>query len=267
MSAQSEEPVLRRPRRPRRSTASKVVGVAGEVLITGGVLVLLFLGWQFTLNGVMLSNQQASDADSLVESWSASTPAPASDDGTGAPDTAVSAAFAYGQPPVSSTPAPDSAEEFAVMYVPRFGADYRKTIAEGVDPKSVLNKGGAGHYSTTQMPGEVGNFAVAAHRDGWGSPFLKINELTVGDAIYVETQDGWYTYTFRGLEYVSPYGVGVIDPVPQMEGVTATDRIITLTSCNPLYVASERIIAYGVLTDWTPRSAGAPAAIASLTGA
>jgi sortase A len=263
--SQQLQPELRRPRRRKRSLVSRVVGVLGELLITAGVLVLLFLGWQFSLNGVMLSNQQASDADQLIDGWQDApgdaAPAPAAPaDGT------ATTAFAYGEPPAAGK-APGDAEEFAVIYVPRFGSDFKKTIAEGVDPRSVLNKGGAGHYTSTQMPGEVGNFAVAAHRDGWGSPFLKINELQLGDKIYVETQEGWYTYTFRGLEYVTPYGVGVIDPVPQAPTATATDRILTMTSCNPLYVASERIIAYSVLTDWTPRSVGAPAEISALVGA
>lgn len=258
------EPPLRRPRKQKRSVFSRVVGVAGELLITAGVLVLLFLGWQFSINGIMLNNQQASDANTLSHSWAGddtNSPTPSS---TESPAADV-ATFQYGEPPVIAAPA--ATEDFAVMYVPRFGADFKKTIAEGVDPRSVLNNGGAGHYPGTQMPGAVGNFAVAAHRDGWGSPFLKINELQVGDPIYVETQDGWYTYTFRGLEYVTPFGVGVIDPVPQVEGATPTDRLITLTSCNPLYIASERIIAYGVLTDWQPRSAGAPAEIAGIVGA
>ncbi|MCS5715894.1 class E sortase [Herbiconiux sp. CPCC 205716] len=265
-SAQGE---LRRPRRQKRSPVSRVIGVFGELLITAGLLVLLFLGWQFTLNGVILSNQQASDADQLIDGWQNGG---ASDGATAAPvapntdGTTASPAFAYGEPPAPDA-APGDAEEFAVVYVPRFGSDFKKTIAEGVDPRSVLNKGGAGHYTTTQMPGEVGNFAIAAHRDGWGSPFLKINELQLGDKIYVETQAGWYTYTFRGLEYVTPYGVGVIDPVPQVPNAAPTDRILTMTSCNPLYVASERIIAYSVLTDWTPRSVGAPAEISGLVGA
>jgi sortase A len=245
---------------------SKVVGVFGELLITAGVLVLLFLGWQFSLNGIMLSNQQASDADSLSQTWASETPTTAAPSPTPSESAAPSTAptFQYGEPPALAVPS--NAQEFAVMYVPRFGSDFKKTIAEGVDPRTVLNNGGGGHYPGTQMPGQVGNFAVAAHRDGWGSPFLKINELQVGDSIYVETQDGWYTYTFRGLEYVTPFGVGVIDPVPQVAGAAPTDRIITLTSCNPLYIASERIIAYGVLTNWQPRSAGAPAEIAGLVG-
>lgn len=258
----------RRPRRakPRRSVASRVVGVFGELLITAGVLVLLFLGWQFSINGIMLNNQQASDATSLSQQWATDQPSDASTPSASPTESPAAAAPVgqYGDPAVGAIPS--AGQEFAVLYVPRFGSDFKKTIAQGVDPKAVLNNGGAGHYPSTQMPGEVGNFAIAAHRDGWGSPFLKINELQIGDPIYVETQEGFYTYRFRGLEYVSPYGVGVIDPVPQVDGATPTDRLITLTSCNPLYIASERIIAYGVLESWQPRSAGAPAEIAGLVG-
>jgi sortase A len=247
----------------KRSVATKVVGVFGELLITAGVFVLLFLGWQLWWNSIVLTNEQASDATSLADDWklpvvsgTTPTPAPSSSD--------PAAPVNYGDPAVMGSPA--AATDFAILYVPRFGADFKRTIAEGVDPHTVLNKGGAGHYEDTQMPGEVGNFAVAAHRDGWGSAFIKINELQVGDPIYVETQDGWYTYRYRDTEYVTPYGVGVIDPVPQVQGATAVDRLITLTSCNPLYIASERIIAYGAFESWQPRSAGPPAEIASVVG-
>jgi len=61
--------------------------------------------------------------------------------------------------------------------------------------------------------------------------------------------------------------VGVLDPVPQSPGVEPTDRIITLTSCNPVYTASERIIVYGVYDTWYPRAGGAPSEIAAIVGA
>ncbi|WP_228515874.1 class E sortase [Agreia pratensis] len=248
----------------KRTLATKVVGVFGELLITAGVFVLLFLGWQLWWNSIVLTNEQASDATSLADDWklpqvTGTTPTPTPTQ-TGTPVAPVN----YGEPAVMG--APSAGSDFAILYVPRFGADFKRTIAEGVDPHTVLNKGGAGHYEETQMPGEVGNFAVAAHRDGWGSAFIKINELQIGDPIYVETQDGWYTYRYRDTEYVTPYGVGVIDPVPQVEGATPVDRLITLTSCNPLYIASERIIAYGAFESWQPRSAGPPAEIASVVG-
>ncbi|CAN5375566.1 hypothetical protein BH09ACT6_BH09ACT6_26720 [soil metagenome] len=249
------------------------VGVAGEILITAGALVFLFLGWQLWVQGIALNASQTNEASGLSQQWSASTAGPSApgdenprSNATPGSGTSPGAGGATGQnaPVVMSPPA--GSEKFAVLYVPRFGADYRRTITQGVDARAVLNAGGAGHYEQSQMPGDVGNFAIAAHRDGWGSPFIKINELHVGDAIYIETQDGWYTYRFRDLEYVTPDEVGVLNAVPQSSGVTARDRLITLTSCNPLYIASERIIAYGVLDSFTPRSAGAPAEIAGISG-
>ena len=101
------------------------------------------------------------------------------------------------------------------MYIPRFGADYARSIAEGVGTVRVLNKNGVGHYPGTQMPGQVGNFAVAAHRTTHGAPFNSIATLRVGDRIYVQTEQGYYTYVYRNTEYVYPNGVGVKNPVPQ----------------------------------------------------
>lgn len=249
--------------RQRPSAARSVIGVAGELLITAGVLVFLFLGWQLWIQGIALNNAQTDEASGLSQQWNASPVGPVSPTDAG---TATSAA----QPGSAAEPvvmaAPAETKQFAVLYVPRFGADYKRTIAEGVDAKAVLNAGGAGHYEQSQMPGAMGNFAIAAHRDGWGSPFIKINELRVGDPIYVETQDGWYTYRYRDTEYVTPDGVDVLSAVPQAPDAAPTDRLITLTSCNPLYIASERIIAYGVLESFTPRSDGAPAEIAGITG-
>jgi sortase A len=87
------------------------------------------------------------------------------------------------------------------MYVPRFGADYVRSIAEGVDLETVLNsrKLGVGRYLESNLLGEPGNFAVAAHRTTWGAPFGNIAELRIGDRIYIEVPEGWYSYKFRNL--------------------------------------------------------------------
>jgi sortase A len=108
------------------------------------------------------------------------------------------------------------------------------------------------------MPGEVGNFAVASHRSAYGGNLHLIHQLHVGDHLFVETQDGWYQYSFRNLEYVQPTGVGVLDPVPQTPGVQPTDRVITLTSCNPFYSTAERIVAYGMFDKFYPRDPSQP---------
>ena len=269
--AASARPMKRRtskktPRPPvKRSLATKVVGVFGELLITAGVFVLLFLGWQLWWNSIVLTNEQASDATSLADDWklpvvtgTTPTPTPTS---TGA----AAAPVNYGEPAVMG--APSAGSDFAILYVPRFGADFKRTIAEGVDPHTVLNKGGAGHYDDTQMPGEVGNFVVAGHRKAYGGAMTLISDLQIGDRVYVQTADGYYTYVFRNITYVLPTQVEVLNPVPQLDGVAPTQRILTLTTCNPLYSTAERSIAYAVYESWQPLSAGPPAEIAASVAA
>ena len=236
------------PELKRRNRVS-VIGVLGELLITAGVLVFLFLGWQLWLNDLIVGTDQNNVGTALGDSWVSGAPT----------HQHITADASFGAPVVAI--APGNAVQFAVMYVPRFGPEYARSISEGVQTATVLDKNGIGHYPGTQMPGEVGNFAVAAHRTTHGAPFKSVATLQVGDKIYVQTQDGYYTYNFRGLEYVRPTGVGVLDPVPQFAGVAPSDRFLTMTSCNPMFSASERIIAYAALDSWQPISAGAPAAI------
>ena len=248
-----EDGRVARRRRQRRPKVT-VIGVLGELFITAGVVVLLFLGWQVWLNDMIEGGAQQAEAAELSQSWDkggASAPAPVN-----RPDP--------GTPIVDAAPA--NAVRFATLIVPRFGADYTRPIAEGVGVYDVLNVG-IGHYPGTQMPGEVGNFAIAGHRTGWGAPLSNINTLQVGDSIWIETEAGWYRYEFRSLEYVMPSGIGVLDPVPQVAGEKPLDRIITLTSCNPPLTAAERIIAYGVFDTWYPRAEGVPEEIAGLVQA
>jgi sortase A len=234
------------------------LSVIGELFLTAGVICFLFIGWQLWLNDLVVGQEQRSSALQLQDEWHAQgVPL--------VPPSADASAADYGEPVVTAPSA--EGEAFATLYVPRFGADYVRAIGEGVSLASVLNNPelGVGHYEQTQMPGELGNFALAAHRTTWGAPFQNIANLRIGDKFYVQTPDGWYTYGFRSLEYVWPTGVGVLEPVPQAPGVEPLDRVITLTSCNPMFSAAERIIAYGVLEHWQPTSAGMPHELSELT--
>ncbi|HXD62406.1 MAG TPA: class E sortase [Lacisediminihabitans sp.] len=230
-----------------------IIGLIGELLITAGVLVFLFLGWQLWLNDLIVGAQQDKAAVQLAKEWSGSVPTRTRPTTVAPPD--------YGTPVVPAVQS--NATKFAVLYIPRFGADYARAIAEGVGTSDVLDKGILGHYPDSQLPGAIGNFAVAGHRTTHGAPLKQIASLRVGDKIYVQTADGYFTYDFRGLEYVRPTGVGVIDPVPQNPGVAPTDRIMTMTSCNPMFSSSERIVGYAVFDSWQPTSAGPPAEIAA----
>lgn len=235
-----------------------IVGVLGELLITAGVFVLLFLGWQVWLNDLIVGNEQNNQAAELSQTW---------EKGVGATPAAPAPVERAdpGEPLVAT--APDGEDiAFATMIIPRFGADWTRQVATGVSIEGSLTEG-VGHYTGTAMPGGVGNAAFAAHRTGWGQPFGDIGNFQVGDHIYLETEAGWYQYSVRSLEYVMPTGVDVIDPVPQFPGATPTDRLITLTSCNPKLTAAERIIVYGVYDTWYPRAGGAPTEIATVAQA
>jgi sortase A len=232
------------PVRRRRQRIS-VIGILGELLITAGVVVLLFLGWQLWLNDIIVGNEANQEAVEQTKEWDRAAPA-------------APVEVTPGEPPVAVAPA--NGQRFGSVLVPRFGADYYRPIAEGVSTKTVLNKGGQfGHYPSTQMPGAVGNFAIAAHRTTYGASLGPVAELRVGDHIFIETVEGWYRYEFRNLEYVRPTGVGVLDPVPQIAGTVPGDRILTMTSCNPKLSAAERIIAYAVFDEFFPRDTAKPA--------
>ncbi|QEO14499.1 class E sortase [Agromyces intestinalis] len=243
--------------RPRHRVS--VVGVFGELLLTAGVLILLFLGWQLWWNDAIMAGQQSDSASSQVKAW-------AEQDRAGRGTAVPVPTTDPGEPVVDSTEY-GNAEPFAVVYIPRFNTpdtfDSVRTVAQGIG-LDVLNSFslGVGHYPQSQMPGEIGNFAIAAHRSAYGGGMHEIEQLQLGDAIYVQTKDGWYTYRFRDFEYVTPETIDVLAPVPHHPDLQPTDRIITLTSCNPLYSTAERIIAYGVLESWQPGAANPPAEIA-----
>lgn len=258
--AQDAPPSRERGRRravaplPRRRRVS-VVGILGELLITAGVLVLAFLGWQVWLGDIIVGNQVGAEAREQSEEWNSGySDVPPSEAGEPGLTDAVPVAVPLG-----------NAETFAHLIIPRFGGDYFRPIAEGIGTRDVLNKGLIGYYPTTQLPGEPGNFALAAHRSSGGGHFHDLHQMLVGDNIYVETPDGWYQYEFRNLEYVRPSGVGVLNPVPQVEGMDPTASYITLTTCNPFFSTAERIIAYGVYEQFYPRAGGVPAEIATNT--
>jgi sortase A len=243
--------------RKRRRRVS-IVGVVGEILITAGVVTLLYVGWQLWVGDIIYSAERNATGQELSQTWAeeyappAATPTPTpTEEGVAAPVTAAPVIL----------PQPADAERFAVMRIPRFGADYSVPIAGGISRERTLDPIGIGHYPGTDMPGEIGNFAVAAHRTTWGRPFNRIAELRVGDAIVIETPVGWYTYRFRTLEYVTPDSVDVLLPVPQAMGVPAGTAYMTMTSCSPMYSLAERIVAYSVFDSFTPRSAGEPASL------
>ncbi|MFI9484949.1 class E sortase [Promicromonospora sp. NPDC052451] len=247
----------RNARRPQGSSGQMrpvawLIGVLGELLVTAGLVLGLFVVWQLwwtDVEGARAQNEIIAQMD-----WESAPSGPATV--TERRDT----------PPVMKEP-PAEGTLFAQMYIPRFGDDYVKPVAEGTEKATVLDTIGIGHYVGTAMPGDLGNFAVAAHRTTYGKPFNKIADLKTGDAVVVRTEKTWYVYKVTESKIVYPQNVEVIAPVP---GVTAdqpmpelTKRFITLTSCHPMFSATERYIVHGELDYWAPVGEGMPKELVS----
>jgi sortase A len=156
-----------------------------------------------------------------------------------------------------------ASDKFARVFIPSFGQDYVRPIAEGTATKEVLNKIGVGHYTGTALPGEVGNFAVAGHRMTYGAAFRDLDLLNNGDEIIVETVDGWYTYKVDRTKIVKPTEVSVISPVPEQPGIVPSERWMTLTTCTPKWSAEKRLVVFALFDDFQPRWEGAPDSIVS----
>jgi sortase A len=126
---------------------------------------------------------------------------------------------------------------------------------------SVLAEG-YGQFRSSADPGEVGNFAVAAHRVTHGEPLRDMPKLRPGDKVLVQTRDATYTYrldTDPNDLVVTFKDVWVIDRLPKNPdgGVQPAQRpgqrLLTLTTCAELFHTDNRMIAFGHLVD-TDRS-------------
>nr|WP_306428219.1 class E sortase [Brevibacterium sp. 68QC2CO] len=213
----------------------------GELCITLGLVLILFVGWQLWWTDIAADQDNRDLTAQLQNDWQDDKP-----QAKGDPDHPV-----VGEPPAEN-------KGFGILYIPRFGDRYYRTIAEGVAMEPVLNRMGTGHYPGAAMPGEKGNFAIAGHRVTYGKPLNQIAELRPGDDIVVQTKEGYYTYTFRNFDIVLPDKVDVLDPVPGFPEYHGKDRIMTLTACNPMFSARERYIAYATLSDFHPAADGPP---------
>ncbi|MFI2313886.1 peptidase C60 family protein [Streptomyces sp. CB00072] len=215
--------------------ASRVVG---EVFISLGVLMLLFVTYQLWWTNIRAEQIAGKETNRIQDEWANGDRKPG--------------VFAPGQ-------------GFAIMHIPKL--DVVAPIAEGIDKEKVLDRGMIGHYGEgrlkTAMPSDKqGNFSVAGHRNTHGEPFRYINKLNPGDPIVVETQDAYYTYEMASiLPQTSPSNISVIEPVPAGSGFEGPGRYLTLTTCTPEFTSTYRLIVWGKMVDERPRSQGKPDAL------
>ncbi|MGY2076270.1 MULTISPECIES: class E sortase [unclassified Blastococcus] len=223
-----------RRREPRWQVVSRGIG---ELFVTAGLVLLLFVVYEVYVTDLLTDRRQGQLSAELQERWE------------DAPADAGLVQVEIG-------------DAFGVLRIPRLGEDYARVILEGTTENELSQ--GPGHYADTAMPGEPGNVALAGHRVGKGSPFLELDAMRAGDPIVVETADTWFVYRvlgdpatgdvdadpsgIPGMQIVSPSDVSVIAPTPNADvAVGPTGSYLTLTTCHPRFSAKQRLIIHAEL--------------------
>jgi sortase A len=215
----------------------RFLGATGRVLITGGVLVLLFVAYQLWGTGLYEARAQNRLKDEFREQLRQSRATT-----TTAPSTTTGPTPTEPPPTVSTTesapeaPVVADGDSVGIIDIPRIGLS--KAIVEGVNVDDLRN--GPGHYPGTPFPGQVGNAAIAGHRTTYGAPFGDLDRLSRGDEITLQTVQGTFRYTVERDPFaVDPDDSSVLDPTTDNGTMLAT---LTLTTCDPKYSAAQRLI-------------------------
>jgi sortase A len=217
----------------------------GQTLMTFGVVVLLFCVYEVWVTGLVTAREQTRLGDDLRSTWAEPVARPQ----PGEPKTV----------PVSL----ELGKGFAVLHIPSL-ADYDPwVVVEGTSVADLKN--GPGHIPGTALPGDVGNVVVSGHRTTYGAPFERLDELTAGSLVVLETRDGWFTYTVQDKTIVAPTATEVTLPVPGDPAAKPVDRLLTLTTCHPKYSAKQRLIVRAELTAASRKSDGLPDALKDRT--
>ncbi|MFI6722983.1 class E sortase [Streptomyces sp. R-74717] len=226
-----------------------IVRTFSELCITVGALIVLFVVYVLFWTGVKAADATEGQIDTLRDRWAQGTvsaPAPHTSP-TAAPP--APAAYRDGKP-------------FAMLYIPRFGKGWEWPVLENTEVRTLQK--GIGHYAGTARLGARGNFAVAGHRRTYGDPFKDFPKLRPGDAVVLTDGTTWFTYRIDKKPYRTvPSDIGVIDPVPRRSGFDGPGRYLTLTTCDPEWGSSHRLIAWAHLDATQPVTDGKPAAFHS----
>jgi sortase A len=234
-----------------------VIRAVGRVLVTVGLLILLFVAYQLWGTGIYEARAQSDLEDEfereVASSQATTTTGPTSTTTTttttipaptlfpttptfpppptfSPPTTAPTTTTTTTVPPVAQPP--PVGDPIGVITIDKIGVD--KVVVEGTSVPDLRK--GPGHYEGSPLPGQLGNAAIAGHRTTYGAPFGNLDQLATGDRISVRTVTGTWQYELTQDPFaVSPNQIEVLDPVPG-------EATLTLTTCNPRYSASERLV-------------------------
>jgi sortase A len=223
---------------------SRAAGLAGRSLVTLGLLVFAFLAYQLWGTGLYEANRQAAlrnqfraelhgdHATRLGTAKKSSSTATTGSTPTGVdPSSSVAGETGVnGSAVLPPGPPPPEGSAVGIIQIPSIGVD--KAIVQGVGVPDLEE--GPGHYPGTPLPGQRGNAAIAGHRTTYSGPFYRLNDLHPGSLILVTTRQGSFRYRVFRIFSVLPTDTAVLAPSSFPE--------LTLTTCNPLFSAAQRLV-------------------------
>jgi sortase A len=213
---------LRRHKRLRRAFVA--FGWMRDV----GLILIAFAAWQ--LWGTSIEQSQAQQTlRQQFESHLPATPPPTTSTSTG--PTLISAAI--------NAPAPPEGSAVGRLEIPAIGVD--QYVVQGTSEADLAK--GPGHYIGTSMPGQAGNVAIAGHRTTYGAPFNNLNALKIGDQISLTNNAG------ERLSYVVSANPVAVSPNDVSVLNSAADNRLTLTTCNPRFSSSQRLVVVAELSE------------------
>ena len=127
--------------------------------------------------------------------------------------------------------APIEGEILCILRIP--GIESESPVREGVSQGVLADS--LGHEPDTAAVGEVGNCVIAGHRNySFGKYFNRLDEVNIGDSIYIDTLDGTLSYEVTGIKVVEPSDISVLDQTDE--------EILTLYTCTPIYIGTHRLV-------------------------
>ncbi len=100
-------------------------------------------------------------------------------------------------------------------------------------------KQGIGHRVGSANPGERGNMVLSGHNDVYGEPFRDLEKLEIGKEVQVHTGSNAFRYIIKAKRVVVPTDLTVL--------VTSKAPMVTLITCTPYRIDTQRLIVIGEL--------------------
>ena len=163
---------------------------------------------------------------------------------TAATPTAPAHAVQLGSPswPVPPTPLPGSTTPPATLTILKLHVN-APVYERGIDDQGLptIAPGYAvTHFDGSAAAGALGNYVVYGHDDIQGEVFRSLALLRPGDSVIVSQGTHHYSYQVRGSRVVDPTAVDVLR--------STGESIMTLISCTPYGVDTQRIVVTAALT-------------------